>query len=245
MRQPPIASTLNLRIFVTAACNRNCRSCSQELWRKHHKNYHLSNDDLERLIQSCLENNYRFNRVILTGGEPTLWKNFDSVKLLHKAGIAKAIQVHTNVKSITAAQRLIDNKTYLDLVRVSSYPDSKAITDQLKAGIGKRLYLVDKTEFWELPKTIQPSAVPGVCCCDGPAYAGGTRIWYCGGCWSVARQFNLEPLSTEMSGDWLARIRKDYGAWEGCGGCVSNTKLRSTLSTSAHHDLLLQTGSKT
>ena len=65
-----------LRISLSNSCNYNCIFCHNEGLDKEEKPVHFNEKDISYVIQKAQEN--RFTKIVITGGEPFLYKNIES-----------------------------------------------------------------------------------------------------------------------------------------------------------------------
>jgi len=84
-----------LSIKTTSLCNAMCKNCSVVPWMKMNPNYHTSLEDIDKLIFYSKASGYKWDIILLSGGEPLLWKFLpEAVQKLRDSKII--VTVHRN-----------------------------------------------------------------------------------------------------------------------------------------------------
>ena len=86
-----------LSLYCTSNCNANCRYCGQAPARRRIPNYQMTLDQVERFAVRCRELEVHYQRIMLTGGEPTLWPDLiEGLQLIREAGITDLLGIYSN-----------------------------------------------------------------------------------------------------------------------------------------------------
>ena len=226
-----------LALHVTSTCNLACSECIMQWQMNDNFSYHMSIEEIEKLIHFTKLSNYKFNRLTISGGEPFLWKNLnEGLSLLKNSGITKEITVFTNAvfyKKLTPD--IVKNIT---TIRVSHYDHIQGGTDntehilQLKK-IHPKVEVVDRTVFTNIPSEPIHSTEEVNCSNLYTQYFNGS-IYACAHAHSLALKVGSQVKTGEPIGinylDNTAETRKGQHK-ELCSICVSNKSISSKFTT--------------
>ena len=175
-------------ICVTSACNLSCRHCAMKALLDLDRGYMLSLADVVEWLGHTVKAGYRFHKIVLTGGEPTLNPELPAiVRAIHQADICEKLKLFTNGAKFAEMQTEL--YPYLDLVSVSDH--GQALPDI--ESWGERAWVADRTEHY--PHAVAP--VTTVTDCVGGAqeyllYDGRVYLCPCGVAISLERGMHVE-----------------------------------------------------
>jgi len=118
---------LELEIKTTSLCQRRCKNCSVIPWMDANPNFHTSIEQIDNLIKYSKESNYHWEYILLSGGEPLLWKHcLEGTKLLYESGICSRLILLTNGLQIKTDTLQFIEKVMKNVheFRVSRYNDN-------------------------------------------------------------------------------------------------------------------------
>ena len=224
-----------LSIHVTSTCNLACSECVMQWQMNDNFSYHMSIQELEKLIHYTKLSNYKFNRLTVSGGEPLLWKNLkDGLELLMNSGITKEITMFTN--AVFYEKLTPDIAKNITTIRVSHYDHLEGGTDNSEhiIQLKKRhpnVVVVERTEFLTTPsEPIQSKQ--DVNCQNLYTKYYNHNIWACAHAHSLALKVGSNVKTGEPIGinylDSAAEIRKGQHK-DLCSICVSNASIRHKL----------------
>jgi organic radical activating enzyme len=190
-----------LSIMTMAKCNLNCPSCSVVDFRNKHSDYELSKVDLDRFIYCTQKSNYCFDKIVLTGGEPLIWKHLlRGVRKIKESRICTQLAIQTNGIAINEDTfNSYDNIfNYVDIVRFSMYSTNTKTIEFLKNKRGNKeglnthkYHFADRTNHWELPRKKYDNVLPANCIC-GTTMLKGNKIYICGSLVTLIDQFGWD-----------------------------------------------------
>lgn len=215
----------DITIFVTSSCNFSCHECSQKTWREY--DYQMSEEEVNKFISIIGESNYRFKRLLISGGEPTLWKNKNIIYKFKESGLFKQIVLYTNgfnYKSILQIEK------HIDIIRISDYGEyNKKQIQEIKKLIPNKTIVVDKNEFVKHPDKFVNDSIPGKCICRGPLYYDN-RIFFCAMTVEIGHRYNFENIkSYPLIHGFMDIVDTRYGKLKICGYCIANTKVKDKM----------------
>lgn len=226
------------RINTTSLCNAWCKHCNAVPWMKANPDYHLSLDDIDNWIKYSKESGYKFGNVILTGGEPLLWKNVvDGVKKLKNSRLIHRLIMYTNALAVNEDNldmigQILEN---ISILRVSRYIGNEHKIKLIRDNFPKnKIKVVNKTKFIALPMKPIPNTLPAKCTCH--AYdLTGSNISLCGPAKNIICRvgWNQEDFSyiiEPLKRDYLTRLSKIPKRNQPyCQYCVGNSKVRKEM----------------
>lgn len=166
-------------------CQLRCKNCYVIPWMNKTKNWHMSMESVRRFIRATVDSKYHFDTIILSGGEPLLWKNLiPALRLIKKARITDTIRMFTNsiVVNVDNVEWFDTVVKLMDSIRISRYignEKSIEIIQQRYKG-SKKIAILDKTIFNILPITPVLGSIPAKCVCNYPTLFGDV-VDVCGG----------------------------------------------------------------
>ena len=91
-----------LGIMTHSTCNLSCEHCTVMPWMVKHKKkpYEMTKENIANFIYWSKKSDYFFNLIVLSGGEPLIWKDLlESLKLLHpeKGKLYNTFRIQTNL----------------------------------------------------------------------------------------------------------------------------------------------------
>jgi hypothetical protein len=211
----------NMSLFVTSKCNVNCRYCSQKHWRA--KGYEFSIETVELFVRAMQESDYRTERIILSGGEPTLWLGLPvALSLLRE--VSNTLTVFTNGTLPYRIEKIIH---LVDHVRISNY-NIEAVSGSIHSlwkKYGKeKVEIVDRQEFLIPPLEPLPNTTPAECGCRERCVVSN-RIYVCGQVFEILSQLGKDtdlysvPISEHFH---FALPKFNYGNEDVCCYCIYN-----------------------
>lgn len=215
-----------MSLFCTSRCNLHCEECIMGALRKNRKRYCLSLEEIKNLIQISEKSQYRFF-FTLSGGEPTLWPHLaEGTKMLRDSKICIGIEIFTNALNIDVFNEpLVD---LLDIIRISQYSSNARNIKTLKDAYGKKIQIVDRTEFWSNPTEPMPDSLPTECL-YGKSWHFDGQIYACAHSQSLiyTNPHNVQ-LSVPLEVGFLNKLEeiKEKQAPYVCTVCISNAKVR-------------------
>jgi hypothetical protein len=219
---------------------------------KANPDFHTSIEQINNLIVYSKESGYHWEYILLSGGEPLLWKNLlPGAKLIYESGICSRLVVLTNGLAINPATLNLLGKLfhYIHEFRISRYHNNSENIRLAQEYFGEfkndyiepQLSVVDRTEHMIPPDKPVPDSLPAECTCKAFSMVGG-EIHLCGPAWTIYCRFptKFEKAKTEMSAyiadNDILWYRSDYEEMEKlkynreyCRYCISNAKVARTL----------------
>lgn len=232
---------LELSIKTTSECQRRCKNCSVIPWMDANKGFHTSIKQIENLIKYSKESEYHWEYILLSGGEPLLWKNIvEGTKLLYESGITSRLILLTNglyitTKTLDKVKKIIAN---VHEFRISRYSDNHRNIELAEEYFGNLrngydynvLNIVDRQHHLIAPAKPIKDSLPATCSCKALSMVGG-EIHLCGPAHTIACRFpeRFKDLSDIL---WFRQPTKNlelkYNR-EYCQYCISNAKVAKTL----------------
>ncbi len=238
-----------ISIKTTSVCQLRCKNCFVTPWMEKNKNFHWSIPSVKRFINACTASGYHFKIVLLSGGEPLLWKNLiEAMTLIKEAGITDQIKMLTNSIAITSKnlEWLNDVLSLVDNMRISRYIGNEKSIELIEKYFGDRenVHISDKTEF--VIQTDKPimASLPADCACNYPTIFGD-RVDICGGMRFLNLYHNLESdagLTIPVRKGFLHRLstkecnQKKYMQLA-CQYCMVNKNVLSVLTKEKNYCL--------
>lgn len=216
---------LKLLLHTTSVCNLNCTECGQKSWRD--KPYHMSEQEIDDLLQALKDSKYGVKQCILSGGEPILWKNLHLVVRLRKSSNIHAITLFSN--GVTKIPEwLIET---VDKVQFSLYP--KSDVEYIKGLQGRYAHIAvkNKHKFWKWPRKKMEGMIPALCGCAIVSYFDG-YIANCGQVFEIEKRFNVDcsRLKTKICKDFLKHLAPEtYGHHDICSYCIENFNVQKVI----------------
>lgn len=212
--------------MVTGACNLDCPHCSQGQWREFYSDYQMTVDEIGAVASS----GHRFKVVHIAGGEPTMWREFESgCEFVKRSGLGKRIEVSSNCFDYP---RIIDALRHrrIDLVYCQVSNASAEGIAAIQAVFPDRLLVGRRRKVHKpLPKEPMAGVLPATCGCDRPAVFAG-RVYQCADVYPNMVRLGLNsyiPKSfADVTDDWMKEIRAmDRFNHPACAVCLANRKV--------------------
>jgi len=210
------------QFFTNSTCARSCRQCNQQRYLNLTRGWEASLDDVEFFIRCAELQGFTFERVILAGGDPYLWKNLEeAVRMFHASPAFGGVNLFTGVIDEKLTRRIEPMMQYIGLSYYGVEPEFTSPKME-----------VDRTSasHWVLPAEPVPGTLPADCCCFGPNFRAG-RVYRCSNIPDLllaedepleAADYS-EPLTSQFLDIYLdADIYQDYH----CASCVANLNVR-------------------
>ena len=242
-----------MSLYTTSVCNLTCSECIMQFQMGANKKYHMSLEELSDFLKYSIISGYNF-QVLLSGGEPLLWKNLEAgLKMLRNSPAIDKITMFSNsMYPDKVTKDIIDN---LDIIRVSYYEHNESHMQELKNKWPDKVEIVDKQEFWANPKVAVPKeiAMP-VECLNAPFHLYDRNVYACSHCNSLsihsgAKVKMCNPLGINFLNN-IMELKKGLSE-EVCTWCISNKKVRdyvekvdNTDKSNKFFHQLVQIGSK-
>jgi hypothetical protein len=222
---------MKMTLFVTSVCNLACAECIMQHQMKSAFRYQMSLEEVADFLRVSEESNYSFH-IVLSGGEPLLWKNLEAgVTMLRASKAVRTITVFSNgIHYQKLNNRIVD---MLDCLRVSHYKDvvgGSDNTEHIKAikALYPKTTAVDRSRFWVNPDAPVAEYQPVACLNSERMFYDG-RIYACPHAASIAiharsdvqTSIPLQPHFMEQTG----AIRSGFHQ-EICSRCISNNTVR-------------------
>lgn len=228
MDQPDKQPPLHLAIYATTQCNLDCPLCSQARLRNENPNYHMSLEEVDHFIESCLRRGIHFREVEITGGEPTLWRHFEEgVKRIYESHVADDVSFVTNGNNPELAVEV--STRYAPWYFVSLQQATPQQAHYHRRHGARPLW---NTEVHRPPPTRPyPETLPCQCGatisrwgerCIGLSYFHGT-VFYCGLAPSLQYITNPDPqISVPFDEDFITHFSNKKFDRPICAMCLDN-----------------------
>ncbi len=223
--------TISVIIHSISACNLKCTHCGQGTWRKDLPTYKLTFEQVKKFLDVCKESDYSIKEILISGGEPSLWKDLESsIKLMKQSEVVKSVTLFSNGTRLMSDE-VIKN---VNQIIVSYYNGSnkEAVDEMVKKckEYGVRFKLKDKHKFWPWPTEKVEGTVPGQCVCT-PMSLLGDEIAVCGQVFELERRFNLDCSThkIKVENGFLDRLNMKIGTYDICGYCIENRSVQRKM----------------
>ena len=218
-----------MSLYVNSACNLSCGECIMSHLMKSDLKYHMSLDELEKLIHFSELSGYRFN-FVLTGGDPLIWKNLEpGLAMLRKSFVAKSITMFTNAMFYRRLTPLAAD--CLDHIRISHYDGNSEHMDIVLKMFPRKASAVERMEFWENPKAPVPGYSPVVCLNPEHLYYN-YQVYACPHSASIAKHNGSKVRTSNPLGinflEGIQDIKRGHHD-EICSMCISNQSVRDQV----------------
>lgn len=212
-------------LHITSACNLNCNHCAMRDLMNSDPGYSMSIGEVGRWISETDRAGYKFDTIVLTGGEPTMNNDLPE--------IARMIQescLCNNVKMFTNGFRLGEMNNallpWINLLAVSFH--GQKIPDL--SGWGDRAWVADRTQHTPRPLSMPTGTLPAdcvggieFCLYDGVVYGCPTAL-------SSVKFYGVEIESRKATGRYLDELMSvDHFNQPRCRACTANQKVRNML----------------
>ncbi len=220
-----------ISIKTTSSCQGQCKHCTAKPWMRANPGFQTGIDDIRRLIDVSLTSGYKWDAIVLSGGEPLEWEHIETApEMIRRSGIARQVKLFTNALAVTKKRlswfaQVADT---VDEVRISRYFGNEArirmIQDQLPT---KHVSVVDRPYMGVLDKTPASQALPADCTCRSYGMFG-SQLDVCAPmrmiCRALGRKQEVAPVQLEPG--CLDRFSgAEPGHFDTCRYCLSNRKV--------------------
>lgn len=231
--------TMTLSIKTTSACNRHCPDCLVLKWMQQKSNYHMTLEQIKELIYFTKESGYRWDRIILSGGDPLLWQNIvEGGRLLKESHIADFIILYTNALAATDEnlQKISKIVKNVSEFRISRYEGNEENIKLMQQHFPHYTRVVDKTKFYPLPtiEEMKPhKLLPADCTCRGYSMVGN-EIDLCSPPRFIVKNMGIlqsrSVYTIPLQMNYLDAFKgKDCFNQIYCRFCLSNRKVKEKL----------------
>ena len=193
--------------------------------------YEMTIEEIEEILHISKLSGYSINNVIISGGEPTLWRYYKKgIKKLYDSNIVKNVVLYTNGHNIKKILEVID---FIDRVRISDYntkylsydnDNFKYLVDNYK----HKIQIENFNNFNIIPKTKVANSIPGQCNCPGILFHK-YKVYMCSMIPELSMLFsddNDDMYNTSYTMNYMNRIYKKHGVNSICEGCIANKNVR-------------------
>jgi organic radical activating enzyme len=223
----------NLILNVISACTLSCEHCGQGSWRNNDKKYQISIDQVKQLLDINKLSDYNIKELIISGGEPTIWKDLEPCLELFKEykGMIKTITLFSNgTRPINDNILKNINKLIISLYRESDIDNIMEIKQKC-IEFGVKFKLKNKDKFYPWPKDKVIDSVPGECVCQFLSLLGD-EISVCGEIFEIEKRYNLDVSSfkSKVEVGFLNKFNNvKFGHFDICSYCIENVNVQKYL----------------
>lgn len=228
-----------LSIKTTSLCNRYCKNCAVMSWAAADPEYHTSLDDIKNLIKFSRDSHITWKYILLSGGEPLLWKHIvEGSRLLFQSKITDDLKILTNGMQVTnkaALDRVATILPHVHHFRVSQYNNNQNQIKLLRERFKGQIEVEDRTKHQVQPVKPVPGTLPPFCRCTafslvygGFDFCGPARCYWhriTGKYWNGNKPdigFNFNDLMDLIE-------RKKHITLGICQYCISNAHVQKKL----------------
>ena len=220
-----------MTLKATGACNLSCAHCSQSEWRTAHADYHMKTREIERLAARAAELGLSaFKTIHISGGEPTLWREFeDGCLAIKEIGLAERIVVSSNCIDYNRLIAALD-AGLVDRVYCQASNASRGGVEAIRRTHPARLSVGRRRIHKPRPRRLLTGVLPARCGCLRPAYFAG-RVYQCADIWPNLARVGLSIDAPRVwrsieDEDWVSFLRAAQPARSiACRICVANRKV--------------------
>jgi 7,8-dihydro-6-hydroxymethylpterin dimethyltransferase len=148
---------------ITSACNLDCPICYTI--NKNEGAYHMSTDDLKKILAHLKEEHDEIDLINFTGGEPTIHPQFmEFMEICHEAGIHR-ITVSTNGIELAKSEAMVKRLGELDTRVVLSFDSFETGADFAMQGakmVPTKVKVLEMLERHDVDTTLIPVIVKGM-----------------------------------------------------------------------------------
>ncbi len=148
---------------ITSACNLDCPICYTI--NKNEGAYHMSADDLRKIVAHLKEDHGEIDIINFTGGEPTMHPQFvEFMEICAEAGIHR-ITVSTNGVLLAKNEALVKRLGELNTRIVLSFDSFELAADKAMQGatlLATKMKVLDLLEKYDVDTTLIPVMVKGM-----------------------------------------------------------------------------------
>ena len=217
----------HMQFYVTSTCQRHCPECSQQHYMKATRGWEATLEDVEFFIRCAEMQGHVFQSVVLSGGDPYLWKPLEAaVRLFKDSSAFRSVTVFTGIINDDLTRRIegeVDKIVFSDYGTVPGYVPRNMILDHRVR------------EHFVRPSAVVPETLPAVCICQGPRVQGA-RVYSCsdisdlllrtGG--RLESETYSEPLTSQFLDMYYGL---DLFNDPHCAMCVGNGRVQKHCST--------------
>jgi hypothetical protein len=225
--------TAQMLFLVTGICNMNCPHCAQGWWRKDHREYHMSPDEIRFTCQRIGELGLHFGQAMVMGGEPALWKHLEAgCRVLKESGVFDSVHIYSNCKIPSTIIKMLD-KGLADAVVTQTVNMAESGVDKIKEKHADKVSVTQQPEHWIHPEKIIDGVRPAMCGCD-QLTVFDWRMYSCPGAYHNTVRLGLDidnpALWVRLRDDWKTFFEKmDRYSIAACGACLANGRIGKML----------------
>jgi hypothetical protein len=219
-----------LILHAISACTLSCEHCGQGAWRDDTPQYKLTLEQVKKLLDVSRSSGYEIKEIIISGGEPTLWKDLDpSLKLFKEyPDVVKTVTLFSNgTRPINEETIKNVNSVIISFYKGSSVPFIQAAREKC-VQLGVKFKLKNKDKFYPWPKEAVPDSVPGRCVCPFMSLLGD-EIAVCGEIFEIEKRYKVDAsqFRTKVEVGFMNAFNKvRLGAMDICSMCIENMNVQ-------------------
>jgi len=205
-----------IQLMVTYLCTMDCPKCVQKPYKDKLEKGMMSWEEFLDVVYTL--ERVKPKKVIISGGEPTIWPYLKEAIYLIKKVVGSKVEVITN-----GLYRNGDIYGDADIVSVSNYGSiNKMDILRLKKHLGKRFRMLNSCQV-PLPfEQNGNNTLPAVCNCYNPSFVRGS-VYRC----PVAGYNRLDSdIVSAYNSEYLVKNKSIIFNQEICRDCLANYKAR-------------------
>ena len=212
-----------VQLMTTYACTLSCPKCVQKPYRDNLEKGMMSEDEFISVVAAL--KNTPPKKMIISGGEPTLWPLLKKAIATVKREIGCQVEIYTN-----GLGRVGEDYGQADIVSISNYGSiNKTDMLRLKKQLGKRVRIMNSCQV-QLPfENVGNDTLPAICNCYNPSFVRSS-VYRC----PVAGLNRLgEQSSLEYDNEYLKNNEKLLFNQDVCRDCLANLNARIKYNSDA------------
>jgi len=235
-----------LSIKTTSVCQRLCKYCSVLPWMRNNPGYHMDVADIESLVEMSHKHGLEWGYILLSGGEPLLWKNLkEGVRKLNAGKITKNITLLTNALAVRRQNvddfaEVVENVNYFKISRYADQQQAISI-DIIRGRYGNTGKILVEDRMERLVPPSKPISFEGSADCACRAYSVVMgKIDSCGPSRTIVADRFVRPglqtagepkytIGIDCFYNYFITNPKDRFNIEECKWCVANRKIWPSL----------------
>ncbi len=219
-----------VKICTTSRCQLRCCGCSVEAWRDKNPCYEMSIDEVIDFVDACRASGYKIGQIIISGGEPMLWRHLVHGACLLRPIADKMSMFSNGIAALSRIDEVRKASEFFDEIRVSADEHNiNAVTALRNGGLNCKVKIKDKSEFRLRPRAAVTGVLPAKCrcphieLCDGRLYACALLL-----SGSVADGVDVpDDMNTDVSPGFMDRLdTANVTSMPMCAKCESNMRIK-------------------
>jgi len=205
-----------VQLMVTYSCNMRCPKCVQRPYEDKLEKGTMSWQQFLDVVDSLMITPPK--KIIISGGEPTLWPYLSQAVSIIKDRLPKTkVEIYSN-----GIGRGGEDYGIADRISISNYGSINRFDMlRLKRQLGRRMKINSSCQV-PVPIEVNGNTLPAICNCYNPSFVGG-NVYRC----PVVGYNRLGATpSTEYSSAYLVENEKLLFGHEICRGCIANFNAR-------------------